>query len=545
MRGLRNLPIRWKITGLAFGITLFTLIITGIIYLGYMMDMKKQELSHRAMITAQLVAQMQTVQREVTAENASEILQPLAENIRVLNDVDYVVILNMDRIRLTHPIPQRLHTPFDGGDEDPAFAEHIYLSKARADNAHTVRAFVPIVDEKRNQVGVVVVGNILPTFKALISEVGNPALVIFLITSVFGIWGSWLLASHIKKQTFQMEPDELARVLVERTATFNAMHEGVVAIDDQRRVTVINEVAKKFLNVEGDIIGTKIEDAIPDTRLPEILELGKPLYQREFFIQGKPILSNRIPIKVGDKTIGALAVFQDKSEVTRLAKELTGVQVFVDTLRVQNHEYSNKIHTIAGLIQMDQGQKALDYIFQLTDEQQSLADVFSNQIHDDSIQGLILGKVSRGRELGITTNLHPETYFMNYPEGVTVHDLVVILGNLVDNSFEALTQSANETKEVTILIRETEDELLVRVEDTGDGIPYSLHDSLFTRGFSTKENEGRGIGLFLINSIVERVEGDIYIDDAKPSGAIISICLPMRQEFRMEMEKPAEGWGDQ
>lgn len=542
LRGLRNLPIRWKITGLAFGITLFTLIMTGIIYLGYMMDMKKQELSHRAMITAQLVAQIQTVQREVTAENASDVLQPLAENIRVLNDVDYIVILNMDRIRLTHPIPQRLNTPFEGGDEDPAFAEHIYLSKARADTAHTVRAFAPIVDEKRNQVGVVVVGNILPTFKMLISEIGNPALVIFLITSVFGIWGSWLLASHIKKQTFQMEPDDLARVLVERTATFNAMHEGVVAIDDQRRVTVINEVAKEILNVKGDIIGMRIEEAIPDTRLPEILELDKPLYQREFFIQGKPILSNRIPIRVGGKTIGALAVFQDKSEVTRLAKELTGVQVFVDTLRVQNHEYSNKIHTIAGLIQMEQGQKALDYIFKLTDEQQSLADVFSNQIHDDSIQGLILGKVSRGRELGISTNLHPETYFMNYPEGITVHDLVVILGNLVDNSFEALTQSTNERKEVTILIRETEDELLIRVEDTGDGIPYSLHSSLFSRGFSTKEKEGRGIGLFLINSIVERVEGDIYIDDAKPSGAIITICLPMQQDFLMEQEKPAEGW---
>lgn len=531
MNVLRNLPIRWKITGLAFGVTLFTLLITGIIYLGYMLEMKNKELSHRAMITAQLVAQMQPVQKQVTEVDASKNLQPLAESIRVLNDVDYIVILNMERSRLTHPIPQRLNTPFAGGDEDPAFSEHIYLSKAKAngDSKHTVRAFVPIVDENRNQVGVVVVGNILPTFKMLVKETGKPVAVIFIITSIFGIWGAWLLASHIKKQTFEMEPDELARVLVERTATFDAMHEGVVAIDDQERVTVINEVAKDILNVKGDITGMKISDAVPDTRLPEILELGKPLYQREFFIQGRPILSNRIPITVAGKTIGALAVFQDKTEVTRLAQELTGVQVFVDTLRVQNHEYSNKIHTIAGLIQMDQGQKALDYIFQLSDEQQAMAESFPNKIHDDSIQGLILGKVSRGRELGVNVRLNRDTYFMNYPEGITIHDIVVILGNLIDNSFEALGQSANEPKEIILLLREARNELVIKVEDTGPGIPYSLHEKLFSRGFSTKEKEGRGIGLFLVKSIVERVEGDILIRDRKPSGTMITIRLPMKQ----------------
>ena len=138
----------------------------------------------------------------------------------IINDHDYIVILNMDGIRLTHPIQGRVNTPFVGGDEGPAFTEHIYVSKAQANgDAVSVRAFVPIKkpDQIQEQIGVVVVGNVLPTVKDILYEFRHTIFVIALITTLFGVWGAWLLASHIKMQTFEMEPEELARVLVERT----------------------------------------------------------------------------------------------------------------------------------------------------------------------------------------------------------------------------------------------------------------------------------------------------------------------------------------
>lgn len=528
---LSQLPIRWKITGLVFGITLFSLIISGIIFLGYMLDVKKEELGQRSMTTGQLVAQMKTVQDQVVKKDGSDVLQPLVERIRAVNKNDYIVILNMDQTRLTHPISERLYTKFSGGDEGPAFSEHIYLSYAKAEQGTTVRAFVPIINDKREQVGVVVVGNLMPTFTTILKEIGKVAIIMFLIPPIFGIWGAWLLASHIKKQTFEMEPDELARVLVERTATFNAMQEGVVAIDGDGIVTVMNEVAKNMLNVSGDVIGKKLDEIVPDTRLPEVLEIEKPLYQREFYIQGRPVLSNRIPITVGDKTVGALAIFQDKSEANRLAQELTGVQMFVDALRVKNHEYSNKIHTIAGLIQLNQAEKALDYIFQLTNEQKETDEILVNQIHDESILGLITGKVSRGKELGITVRLDPECYFMNYPEGITIHDIVVILGNLIDNAFDSIIEKNSDIKEVDVLFQETEDYLLIEVKDTGVGVPEGREKRLFSRGFSTKNTnvENRGIGLFLIRSIVYRVEGKVQIVNCPEGGAVATIKLPMKR----------------
>lgn len=529
LKMIRNLPIRWKITGLSFGIVAFSLLIIGIILIGYAQDVKEEELSQRVMISAQLVAQNQTVQTSIDTENASEILLPLIERMRILNDNDYIVILNMDRIRLTHPIPERIGTPFVGGDEDAAFAEHIYISKAIAGSDRTVRAFVPIINRDREQVGVVVVGNVLPNLIDLLNEFWYTGAVIVLITTLFGGWGAWMLANHIKRQTFEMEPEELARVLVERTETFNAIHEGVIAIDDQERITIINQAAKEMLNVKGDVIGKRIIEVIPDTRLPEILSIGEPVYQKEFYVQNRAILSNRIPITVGEKTVGAVAIFQDKTEVNRLAQELTGVQAFVDALRVQNHEYSNKLHTIAGLIQLDNGKKALEYIFNLTEEQSSLSRLLMQKIHDDSVAGLLIGKISRGKELGISLKIDEKSFFVEYPEGITNHDMVVMLGNLIDNSYDALMDTTKEDKFVTVLIKEVNGFLLLEVSDSGTGIPDDIKSDIFERGFSTKEKQGRGIGLFLVQSIVERVEGALEIDSEPSIGTTISIYLPMKR----------------
>jgi two-component system sensor histidine kinase DctS len=527
-----KIPIRWKITGLSFGIVLFALVIIGIILVGYLLNVKEEQLSQRALITAQVVASNPVVQQNVDDPDASALLRPLVERIRVINNHDYIVILNMNKIRLTHPIQERVNTPFVGGDEGPAFTEHVYISKAAvSEDVTSVRAFVPIKrpDQVQEQVGVVVVGNVLPTVKDIIYEYLESIIVIAFITTLFGVWGAWLLANHIKKQTFEMEPEELARVLVERTATFNAIHEGVIAIDDQERITVINHAAKEMLGVKGETVGALIRDVIPDTRLPEILELGKPIFQRDLFVQKKAILSNRVPITVGDKTVGALAIFQDRTEVNRLAQELTGVQAFVEALRVQNHEYSNKLHTIAGLIQLDEGQKALEYIFSLQEEETASSQVLKNNIHDDNVMGLLLGKISRGRELGYLVKINPESRFGDFPEGITNHDMVVILGNLIDNSFDALSESNRSSKEVYILLKETSTELQVEVKDNGSGMSSVQVEKVFYRGYSTKAKQGRGIGLFLIHSIVSRVDGKISIQSEPGQGTEFKISLPMKR----------------
>lgn len=512
---------------LSCGIVLFSLLIGTIISLGYIAKTKETQLSERSMVTAQLVAQLHTVQEAVTERNAADILQPLAQRIRIINNDDYIIILNMDKIRLTHPNRELLMTPFQGGDEDAAFNEHIYISKAKAREGLIIRAFVPILNERNEQVGVVVVGNRLPTIPELIGELGPQGVVVLVIALAFGLWGAWILASHIKERTFNMEPEELARTLQEKTATFNAINEGIIAIDAHERITVINDVARHMLGVRGAAVGLRIGDVIPDTRLPEVLQLDEPLLQREFYIQNRLVFSNRIPIKEQGKTIGAVAIFQDKTEVTRLATELTGIQSFVDALRVQNHEYANKLHTIAGLIQLNLNEKALQYIFDLSQEQAQVSQLFRTQIRDESIAGLLLGKISRGNELDVTITVDADSSFTRYPEGIDRHDIVVILGNLIDNAVDAVHAADRKEKKVIVYLGQADDELIISVQDNGKGVDAAVKETMFVRGVSTKAKNGRGIGLFLVKAIVDRVEGDIEMESSIGKGTTISVRLPM------------------
>ncbi|WP_018923894.1 ATP-binding protein [Salsuginibacillus kocurii] len=529
MNFIRKLPIKWKITALSFGIVAFSLVMLGIVLLGYISDMREEELEQRAMVSGQIVAQDASVQEALKTGANRSVVQHVAEQTRAIHNNDYIVVLDMDRVRVSHPIAQRIGTLYIGDDADAAFSEHLYTGKATNESDITVRAFVPVIDDNREQVGVVVAGNVLPSLTDLIYDFRHAALIVTLMISVFGAGGAWMLANHIKRQTFDMEPDELARVLVERKATFNAVHEGLIAIDEKEHITVINEAAKVMLGIKGQPEGKRIYEVLPDTRLPEIVKQGEPVYQKEFYIQNRLVISNRIPILINGKTAGAVAIFQDKSEVDRLARELTGVQSFVDALRVQNHEYSNKLHTIAGLIQLEEGEKALEYIFALSSEQEKRSQLFTECIHDDSVTGLLLGKMSRGKELDVQVKLDQDSQFAHFPEGMTSHDAVVMLGNLIDNSFDALQEVEHSNKEISIFIYEDGHELMIQAKDNGCGITEEIKERMFERGVTTKGSRDRGIGMFLIHSIVERLDGELNVYSVVDEGTEIEVLLPMKR----------------
>ncbi|WP_186306791.1 PAS domain-containing protein, partial [Staphylococcus epidermidis] len=84
-----------------------------------------------------------------------------------------------------------------------------------------------------------------------------------------------------KKQMFQLEPYEIKRMLEERTATFHSINEGVIAIDNQEIITIFNEKAKQVFHVEGNVVGKPIRAVLKDTRLPEIVERNRAVYNEE------------------------------------------------------------------------------------------------------------------------------------------------------------------------------------------------------------------------------------------------------------------------
>ncbi|MBS4746026.1 GHKL domain-containing protein [Bacillus altitudinis] len=530
---LQQLSIRWKLTILTYFVVIFALLIGGIVLVGGIQQTEERELRKRLMNTARTVAEMNEVKQALddqTKERAR--LQHAIEEIRIIQDADYIVVMDMDHVRLTHPVKTRIGQRSEGTDEEPAFAEHIYFSEAQGELGTAIRAFYPVKDEKFNQTGVVLVGRTLPSMADILGEMKQDILMILLLTLSFGLVGSFLLARHIKQQMFKLEPHEIVRMLEERTATFHSINEGVIAIDNQHMITIFNEKAKQIFSVTGDVVGRNIWDVLSDTRLPEIIDSAEPVYNEEIHMSGKRIMSSRIPIVMKKKIIGAVAIFQDRTEAAKLAEELTGVKNFVDGLRVQNHEHMNKLHTIAGLIQLGKADQALDLAFQTTEEQEHVTDFLHRVIQHDAVAGLLMSKIRRGKELGIKVEVDENSSLRDFPERLDQHDMTKLLGNLIENAFAAYDTVERDTKLISISIDQTEDVLAILIEDYGSGIEEDMIPHIFDKGFTHGKEGGTGYGLYIVKTIIDKGMGNVEVTSSIGIGTTFSIEFPMTIEER-------------
>lgn len=526
----KQVSINSKIVSLTFFIIIFSFLIAAIFVIGNIMTEKERQLSEQAMLVARTVGKLPEIRDQLSSSKPfntkSEAVNQTVEGIRVINKADYIVVLDMEHRRLSHPVKNMIGQTSNTADENAAFQEHYYTSKAIGEIGTTVRAFVPVMNNEHEQVGVVVVGYRLPNIMEIISSIRTEIMLATILSLLFGAWGAWVLGRHMKKQMFGLEPHEIANLYVERTETFNAMHEGIIAIDNKLNVTIFNEKARQILGVyQIDLIGKSIYEILPDTRLPEILDFNKPIYNKELFINQHSIMSNRVPIKVKNETVGAIAIFQDRTEVKKLAEELTGVQEFVQALRIQNHEHKNKIHTIAGLLQLGHYNQALDYIVEIKEQQDEMSQFFDERIKSESISGLLLSKINYGKEQGILVEIDMNSKLLYVPEKLDINDFVILLGNLIENAFDALQQVNREEKKVFISIDQDEYTLSILVEDNGIGIENNQLNAIFENGYSTKDKKNRGIGLYLIQDIVQKGNGNIDITSKPGEGTSFFISF--------------------
>lgn len=520
MNWWQSRSLRSKIVALTTALVLSSFV-TGLLLTGYnILDAVVAELGRRAMSVAKVVAQVQTVRQNLGRAGGAVVIQPAVERMRLATGVEYIVTFDMNRVRYSHPLPERVGTRFEGGDEGPSLSQQAYVSRAAGVNGEAVRAFVPVFSpDGTEQVGVVVVGIMVPHVLSLLSEFK------FLLLGLSGglavaVLGGWLLAAGVKRQLFGLEPPEIARLLEERNALFSALGEGLVATAQDGTVTVLNEEAQRILGTGPEAVGKHILEVIPNSHMLETMRTGKAGYNQQMLLGRTLVVVNRVPVRIKDRIVGAVASFRDRTELHRLAEELTGVTRFVEGLRAQNHESLNKLHTIAGLIQLGRQEQALDYIFTATEQQQEVSGFLARQIRDYRVSGLLLGKVIRGRELGIDLQIDPGSRLDAVPPPLSGSDLVVILGNLIENAMEALQGQEGERR-ILCRVRADAQRLAIEVTDNGPGIPPALREKIFTQGFSTK-GEHRGLGLALAAELVAFARGQMEVT-SEPGRTVFAI----------------------
>lgn len=519
---------------LTFFIIAFSLLIAGVFILGSIVNSKEKELQEQSMLVARTVATLPEIEDTLHNENNLSIeaqarrINQTVEQLRTVNSADYIVIMNMDHVRLSHPLTSKLGTVSTTPDEEAAYSEHYYTSKAKGEVGVMVRAFVPIMNAKHQQIGVAVVGYRLPSVLEVLGGMKWEIALALTLSIAFGLWGALILSRRVKKQMLDYEPHEIAKLYTERIETFNAMHEGIIAIDKEFTVTIFNPKARQILGIgEQNLLGKKIYDILPDTRLPEILDFNQPIYNKELHINQHTILSNRVPIEVDGETVGAIAIFQDRTEVKKLAEELTGVKEFVQALRIQNHEHKNKLHTISGLLQLGHHQEAMDYIVEVQTTQEETTNFLNQRIQNQNIAGLVLSKINRGKELGIDVMMDEHSTLERLPEKLDFHDFVVVFGNLVENAFDALQLTSSSSKEIFISIDQNDETLSILVEDNGVGMTDEQIQKIFDNGFTTKNSANHGIGLYLISDILNKTNGSIDITSSLNEGTSILVTFTM------------------
>ena len=481
-----------------------------------------RQYEQRAASIAQAVAGVPAIISCMQAPSAPcSDVQTIASRIQDETGSSYVVVIDMNRIRHSHPITSEIGQQI----EEPVVAAD-GLTHVRVDHGSTgpsANGIAPIFDPGHKVIGEVSVGIKESSVAVAVWHVLPEYAGWFAVALAVGALASWLLARHLKRRTFGLELDEIARLLQEREATLHGIREGMVALDESGRVTMVNDEARRLLGLGTTSLGERLDEIVPAGRLRDVLT-GAVAGQDEVVLTDDYCLTvNRMPVILAGRSHGAVVTLRDRTEMSGLLRELDGVRRLSDSLRAQQHEFSNRMHTVAGLIELGHVEQALRYLTDLHDTSVELAETLRARIAAPLIVGLLLGKAAEASERGIALQISDSTWLGETPERVQA--MTTILGNLIDNAFEAVAGEAGGRVEVEIV--EEDHAVQIRVTDNGPGVPADRAGLIFVDGYTTKVDGGtarRGLGLALVHRLVQRLGGTITVSGGP--GAVFTVSLP-------------------
>lgn len=483
--------------------------------------------AEKAKIVSRTVAKSQIVENGLQDEGKSALIQEYTMGVQQAADVLFIVVMDMNGIRKSHPNPALIGERFVGGDEKAVLAGEEHISTSVGTLGESLRAFTPVYNEDYQQIGAVAVGISLVDVQDALSSSQENIIQGSIIGLLVGILGAILLARYIKRILLGLEPSAISRLLVERSTMLQSVHEGIIAVDQDAKITLVNKSALRIFKHAGlpeDPIGMKISDYMPTTTLERVLETGESELAGEQTINGVTILVNRVPLIVNNQVVGAISTFRDKSEVDRLAEQLTGVRTYAESLRAQSHEFMNKLHVILGMVRMGYHGELSGFINKLVDHRNQEVGMITRNIKDPALAGFLMGKLSYAREENVVLTIESETTIPEPIKDIITHELITVIGNLIDNAIEAV--SGEEQKGILLKLTYSNQQLEVNVHNSGPGITEDQFKKIFEKGFSTK-GKNRGYGLYLVKNSLEKLGGTVKLK-SEGDGMWFKVTVPYR-----------------
>ncbi|MEV7523453.1 sensor histidine kinase [Streptomyces sp. NPDC091371] len=497
------------------------------------------QLDDQAMRRALAIAQGAAADPNLAADlldsraTADSPVQASAERLRRATGAEYVVVLDLDGIRRSHPSPDRIGLPVST-DPSEALGGREVMEIDEGTLGRSARGKVPLIAADGEIIGAVSVGiaydgvrdRLLGAIPGLLAYAGGAL--------AAGALVAYLLSRRIHRQTRDLAFSDIAGLLAEREAMLHSIREGVIALDRHGRVRLVNDEAARLLGLTphspgspgapgaaGGFTGRPLDEVIGAGRTADVLS-GRVTGRDLLTVQGPRVLvANRMPTEDG----GAVATLRDRTELEHLSRELDSTRGLIDALRAQDHEHANRLHTLLGLLELGLHEEAVEFVTEVVGVHRTTAEQVTEKIHDPLLAALLVGKATVAAERGVPLRLAPASLLPD--RLVDPGGLVTIVGNLVDNALDASVGSASPLVEVEL--RAEGRSAVLRVRDSGPGVPAAHREEIFTEGWSTKQPEAhreRGLGLALVRRLAERQGGSARAGGAADGGAEFSVVLP-------------------
>ncbi|MEV4709580.1 ATP-binding protein [Actinoplanes sp. NPDC049316] len=497
------------VVGLGFGLV------------GWLFDRElTEQYGRRALAVAHTLAADPAIAEAAAADDPGHALPARAEAARSASGALFVVITNREGIRLAHPDPRRLHEPVST-DPSEVLRGHDTINVERGTLGLSARGKTPLQDPDGRIVGEVSVGFKADQIRGYVLQQLGLAAVLAGCALLLGLGGSALLTRRLKRLTLGLEPHELAELVQEREAVLHGISEGVLAVDTGGRVSVCNDEAARLLGVRP-VPG----DPLAALSLPPALRSALADHESAdnlITVAGDRVLvANYREVRRDGRDLGGVLTLRDRTDLENVTRELDSVRTLSTALRAQRHEFANRLHVLNGLLQNGHRSEALEFLHAVSDVL-PLADA---AVDDPYLQAFVAAKTAEAAEKDVRLAL-ADTSWVGARVTAPV-EVTTVLGILVDNALEAARMGARRPAWVDLALLEDGGTLHISVVDSGDGVPAELGDRIFTAGVSTRDGDGRGLGLALARQAARRLGGDVRLACAagEGHGAVLEARLP-------------------